>query len=265
MHRFFIATGILVTALSSFAQAQEGISFAVGPGLTQYVGDVNERFGNNRAALNLEAWYPLTDSWQLKSGVSVYGLRSEDTNLERARSFRTTNVELYSTAMYYFSRGFFTPFAYAGVGVTTNGPRGESTVGNWNLRDVQPEATNVPGLLAILPFGVGLEYQINPVLSLVVDAAARFVLSDQLDAVTGDPIPTGELSTLALQYYESLPGAAAQQSEAGNILGGNNRPQDWYGIFSVKLKFTPTKGCINPFNYSRRVGPERIRRRYTPN
>ena len=250
-------------AHSSLAQSW---SFAAGPGLTQYIGDVNEgSIGSNRMAFNAEGWYPLTGKVQLKSGFSVYGLRAKDTDASRMRSFRTTNVEFYSSALYYFRQGYLTPFAHVGLGATTSQPQGESPLGNWNLHDVQPEGQKVPGLLAMVPFGVGLEYEITPVLSVVVDAAARYVLSDQLDAVSQDVVPSDALSQLALDYHESLSDNVARRiTEEGAVAGGNPTNNDWYGIFSVKLKFTPTAGCVSPYKYSRPEGRRRAKRNFEP-
>ena len=259
---------LLFTVLGLFAHPSlaQHWSFAAGPGLTQYIGDVNEDpIGSNRRAFNVEGWYPLTDNFQLKSGFSVYGLRAQDTDASRMRSFRTTNVEVYSSAMYYFRQGYFTPFAYVGLGATTSRPQGESPLGNWDLRDVRPEGQKVPGLLAMVPFGVGLEYEISPVLSVVADAAARYVLSDQLDAVSQGWVASSELSPLALDYHKSLSADVARQiTEAGAIAGGDPTDRDWYGIFSIKLKFTLTTGCLNPYKYSRPEGRRRTKRNYEP-
>ena len=248
------------------AQAQKNLSWAVGPGLTQYGGDVNEgQTGSHRAALNVEGWYPLTDRWQLKSGLSVYGLRGQDVDPTRARSFRSRNVELYSSALYYFRRGYLTPFAYAGLGIATSRPRGESQLGLWDLRDVQPEGRRVPGLLAMIPFGLGLEYEINPMLSVVVDAAARYVLSDQLDAVSQETVAQEALSPLATDYYRSLPDPAVRRlNEAGVVAGGNSATNDWYGMLLIKLKFTPWTGCLNPHRYARPQGRRRGGKNYRP-
>ena len=248
------------------ALAQKNLSWAVGPGLTQYVGDVNEgQIGAHRAALNVEGWYPLTDRWQLKSGLSVYGLRGKDVDPARARSFRSRNVELYSSALYYFRRGLLTPFAYAGLGLTTSHPRGESQLGRWDLRDVQPEGQRVPGLLAMIPFGVGLEYEINPMLSVVVDAAARYVLSDQLDAVSQETVDQETLSPLAIDYYQSLSDPVARRlEENASLAGGNPATNDWYGILSIKIKFTPFTGCLDPSRYTRPQGRRRGGRNYRP-
>ena len=256
----------VVSALFAQSPSAEGWSFAAGPGLTQYVGDVNEgQVGDNRMAFNLEGWYPLTDQLQLKSGLSVYGLRARDTNAARMRSFRTTNVELYSSVLYYFRQGYLTPFVHLGLGATSSRPRGESPLGRWDLRDVRPEAQTVPGLLAMIPFGVGLEYRITPVLSVVVDAAARYVLSDQLDAMSQTAVASEALSPLALEYHASLSDNVARRiTEAGAIAGGNPATNDWYGIFSVKLKFTPTAGCLNPYRYARPDGRRRSRRNFEP-
>ncbi len=221
--------------------------------------------GNNRMALNVEGWYPLTDNVQLKSGFSVYGLRGEDPDATRMRSFRTTNVEFYSSALYYFRRGYLTPFVYAGLGATTSRPQGESLLGNWDLRDVRPEGQRVPGLLAMIPFGVGLEYEITPVLSVVVDAAARYVLSDQIDAVSQEVVSSEALSPLAIEYHQSLSADVARRiGEEGTIAGGNPTDNDWYGMFSIKLKFTPTAGCLNPYKYARPEGRRRQRRNFEP-
>lgn len=257
---------LIILALSAQSSFAQGWTFAVGPGLTQYVGDLNHgNVRNNRAALNAEGWYSLTDKVHLKSGFSVYGLRSQDTDVTRMRSFRTTNVEFYSSALYYFRRGYLTPFAYLGLGATSSRPRGESPLGNWDLRDVQPEGQKVPGLLAMVPFGVGLEYEITPVLSVVVDAAARYVLGDQLDGVSRNVVASRELSPLAIDYHESLSDNVARRlSEEGSILGGNSTNNDWYGIFSVKLKFALTSGCVNPYKYSRPIHSQRSKKNFEP-
>ncbi len=263
----FVCTLLLFVGwIVSPAHAQKNLSWAVGPGLTQYVGDMNEgQWGGHRAALNVEGWYPLADRWQLKSGVSVYGLRGIDTNPNRTRSFRARNVELYSSALYYFRRGLLTPFAYAGLGITTSRPRGESQLGLWDLRDVEPEGRRVPGLLAMIPFGLGLEYEINPMLSVVLDAAARYVLSDQLDAVSQETVAQEALSPLAIDYYRSLSGPVTRRlAENEPLTGGNSATNDWYGILSIKIKFTPWTGCLNPSRYARPQGRQRGKRNYQP-
>ena len=197
--------------------------------------------------------------------MSVYGLRGVDTDATRMRSFRTTNVEFYSSALYYFQRGYLTPFVHAGLGATTSRPQGESPLGNWDLRDVRPEGKDVPGLLPMVPFGVGFEIKINPMLAVVVDAAARYVLSDQLDAVSQEVVSREALSPLAIDYHQSLStGVARRVSEQGTIAGGNATNNDWYGILSVKLKFAPSIGCVNPYRYSRPEGRRRQRRNFEP-
>lgn len=255
----------MLTAAMPSVQAQNW-SLAAGPGLTQYVGDLNEgRISNNLMAFNVEGWYPLTDDIQIKSGISVYGLWGEDHDPSRMRSFRTTNLEFYSSALYYFRRGYLTPFVHAGLGATTSRPQGESPLGNWDLRDVRPEGDKVPGLLAMIPFGVGLEYEISPMLSVVVDAAARYVLSDQIDAVSQKVVSSEALSPLATDYYRSLSADMARRiKEEGEIAGGDPTSNDWYGIFSIKLKFAPSIGCVNPYKYSRPEGRRRQRRNFEP-
>jgi hypothetical protein len=169
--------------------------------------------------------------------------------------------------MYYFRRGFFTPFAYAGIGFTTNNPMGQSRLGEWDLRDVQPEADEVPGIVGIIPVGVGLEYEITPVLSVVADLSVRYALSDQLDASGKELILTEDLSPTAVEYHSSLSDYIDRQvSEEPSIAGGSSADNDMYGMFTIKVKFTPSAsifGCIDPYKYSR-PDRKRKRRRFDP-
>jgi hypothetical protein len=243
-------------------------SFAVGPGVSSYIGDISEqRLGTAGFALNAEAWYYINDNLQIKSGMSFYRIGANDPDTTRLRDFQANNFELYSSAMYYFRRGFFTPFAYAGIGFTTNNPMGQSRLGEWDLRDVQPEADEVPGIVGIIPVGVGLEYEITPVLSVVADLSVRYALSDQLDASGKELILTEDLSPTAVEYHSSLSDYIDRQvSEEPSIAGGSSADNDMYGMFTIKVKFTPSAsifGCIDPYKYSR-PDRKRKRRRFDP-
>lgn len=254
--------------LISFPSKAQDWSFAVGPGVSSYIGDVSDqKLSQPGFTLNAEAWYYLNDNFQLKSGLSFYNISADDADTMRMRSFRSSNFEVYTSAMYYFKRGFFTPFAYVGIGFTTNNPMGQSPIGEWDLRNVEPEAENVPGLVGIVPFGMGLEYEITPVLSVVADLSLRYALSDQLDAVSKEIIQVDELSGDAIEYHSSLSEYIERQvNEEPTLRGGSSSEGDMYGMFSLKIKFTPTAsifGCIDPYKYSR---PDRRRkqRNYDP-
>ncbi|WP_277478512.1 outer membrane beta-barrel protein [Catalinimonas alkaloidigena] len=262
---------VILSCLTIFislpTQAQDW-SFAVGPGISSYIGDVSDqKLTKPGFALNAEAWYYLNDNFQLKSGLSFYNISADDVDSTRMRSFRASNFEVYTSAMYYFKRGFITPFAYVGIGFTTNNPMGQSTIGEWDLRDVEPEAEKVPGLVGIVPFGMGLEYEITPVLSVVADLSLRYALSDQLDAVSKEIIQVDALGADALEYHSSLSEYVERQvNEEPALRGGSSSEGDMYGMFSLKIKFIPTAsifGCIDPYKYSR---PDRRRkqRNYDP-
>lgn len=256
---FFLFSSL---TLLSTAYAQDW-SFAIGPGVTQYFGDVNEQqLGGNRWALNAEAWYRLTDNLQIKSGFTFYQLSAQDVDTTRLRSFQANNFEFYSSAMYSFKRGFFTPFAYLGLGATTSNPQGDSRLGYFNLKNVEPEAERVPGLVGMVPFGVGLDYEITPVLSIVFDLALRYAFTDRLDAVSREIIIVDDLSPLARDYHSALSDDIARAiNEEETLRGGSTANDDLYGMFTVKVKFTPTTslfGCVDPYKYSR---PDRRRKK----
>ncbi len=262
----FLFLGAVLSMHSVMAQDW---SFAVGPGITQYVGDVSQdKLGSTRWALNAEAWYRLTDNLQIKSGMSFYQIGAQDADTARLRSFKANNFEFYTSGLYSFKRGYFTPFVYAGIGATTNNPMGESRLGYWDLRDVQPEAEKIPGLVGMIPFGVGLEYEFTPVLSLVFDMALRYTFSDQLDAVSKQEVVVSELSPLALEYYQALSdGVDRRITQNENLAGGRPNNNDLYGIFSVKIKFTPSAslfGCIEPYKFGRPDRRRRSKRNFDP-
>lgn len=258
-------TSILLGCLFIFSsplKAQDW-SFAVGPGVTSFLGDASQqKLSAPGFALNAEAWYYLNDNFQLKTGLSFYRIRATDPDTLRLRSFDATNFELYTSLLYYFPEGFVKPFAYVGIGFTTNNPMGPSRIGEWDLREVEPEAASVPGLTGIVPLGFGVEYEITPVLALVADVSLRYAFSDQLDAISKEIIQTDALSPRAVDYYESLSeGAGRRVREEATIRGGSSAENDIYGMFTVKIKFTPTAsifGCIDPYKYSR---PNRKRKR----
>lgn len=258
----FVVFSLLLLLFTRPVAAQDW-SFAVGPGVTQYYGDVSEQqLSGIGWALNAEAWYRLTDNIQIKSGMSFYQIGANDPDTTRLRSFKANNFEFYTSGLYYFKRGYFTPFVYAGIGATTNNPMGDSELGYWDLKDVQPEGEPVPGLVGFIPLGIGLEYEFSPVLSLVFDLSLRYTFTDQLDAVSKQEVAVEELSPLAQNYYQALSDEVARRvTENENLPGGTPGTNDMYSMFSVKVKFTPTTsifGCIDPYKYAR---PDKRRKR----
>ena len=253
-----LLTSVILCCLFVFSsplKAQDW-SFAVGPGITSFLGDASQqKLSSPGFALNAEAWYYLNDNFQLKSGLSFYRIRATDSDTMRLRSFDANNFEVYTSLLYYFPVGIVKPFAYAGVGFTTNNPMGPSRIGEWDLRNIEPEATEVPGLVGIIPLGFGVEYEITPVLALVADVSVRYAFSDQMDAISREIIQTDNLSPQAVEYYESLSDDIGRRvREEATIRGGSSAENDIYGMFSLKIKFTPTAsifGCIDPYKYSR--------------
>lgn len=244
-------------------------SFAIGPGITAYAGDVNnQQVGPLGLALNGEAWYRLTDNWQIKSGLSFYGIKGNDVDTLRMRSFKASNFEFYTSGMYYLKKGFLTPFVYAGIGATTNNPMGASRYGYWDLKDTQPEGEPIDKLIGFVPFGLGLEYEITPVLALVFDLSLRYTFSDQLDGVSKEEVSVDALSPTAISYYEALSeGIARRVEEKQALLGGSPNARDMYSMFSVKVKFTPSTtlfGCLKPYKYGQPKRTNKRKRNFSP-
>ena len=237
---FLLAAAILFFALLSHkTQAQFSASF--GPGVASYSGDVSgERFENIRPAFNFELWYQMNRHLYLKSGASIYQVFATDVFPERNRGFKASNFEAYTSLMLAADPDWrLMPFAYAGVGVSTNAPQYAVPTDGGNdfvdARALNTENERIPGAFAIIPTGVGVRFKLNEKLAIVADAGLRFTSTDLMDGVSTSIIDINNLSPEAINYFERVrPEGLNGATRFGN---GNPDKNDVYGIFSIKLQF----------------------------
>jgi len=233
---------LLIFVLSLFLQKSFAqFSASLGPGAVSYSGDVSgEEFKNVRSAFNVELWYQMNRNLYLKSGASIYQVFATDVFPERNRTFKASNFEVYTTLMLGANPDWrIMPFAYAGIGLSTNAPQYAvpSEEGNRfiNARTLNTESEPLPGAFAIFPAGVGVRFKLNEKLSIVTDAGLRFTNTDLIDGVSTSIIDVNNLSPEAINYFEQIrPQGLNGATRFGN---GNPSRNDVYGILSIKLQF----------------------------
>lgn len=231
----------LVFSVLFIENSNAQLSFAIGGGGTGYSGDVSGiKIQNTKPAINVELWYQYTRNLYLKSGVSYYKIGAPDVHPSRNRSFKASNFELYASLMYGGNpNAKFMPFAYGGLGVTTNNPQyllssdnGASAI---KASDLQTESEPIPKISMIFPLGVGFRYDLSEKMAFVLDAGMRIVNSDLLDGVSARTINVANLSPEGVNYFETIrPNGINGASSFGN---GNPNKTDIYGMLTLKLLF----------------------------
>lgn len=106
--------------------------------------------------------------------------------------FRASNIEVAATVEYYWfpvkvnniTRNLWNPYAFVGIGVTTNNPQAELN-GDWvDLRPLQLENNPYNDKIVVFPMGLGLKYKLNVYMDLKVEGNYRFTMTDYLDDVS---------------------------------------------------------------------------------
>ncbi len=124
------------------------------------------------------------------------GGSKRDTRWIRNLSFSAHNIELSALLVfdwldaYTIKREelFYSPYVFIGLGVTTNNPHAEINETKVNLRNLNTEALakRYPGLLLTLPVGMGVRFNPNGDIRLIIEGGVRLLGSDYLDDVSTD-------------------------------------------------------------------------------
>lgn len=222
---FFIKIVLVLIFFSGTANAQFN-EIGIGIGGTTYTGDLVHQynFSLNRPALNVFYRTNFSDVVSIKYGLLGGFLYASDENPidpfaeVRSRSFSIFLIEASATLEYHFldykrenSLIKWSPYLYGGAGIFTFFGDGPPT-GPYNR------------LQAVIPFGVGFKYILNPEFSLGIEFGARKTFFDYLDNIS-EP-----------------------RSPEKNYLYGNRHDNDWYYYLGVSLSYTFYKVPC-PFKY----------------
>lgn len=182
---------ILLCCLSLHAPDASAQKLEVGAGLgaMNYTGDISNgfRLRNFRPAGDLFLRYNLKNGFTFRAEVSGGGFAASDLDAKnefqrlRERSFRTIAFEgslltEYNFLDYTESKNAlnWTPYVFGGLGYTFFKPR--------------PNDGNYRTSTMVIPFGVGVKYQIKRPWSIGAEFGARKTFTDYLDNFGGEEI-----------------------------------------------------------------------------
>lgn len=238
--------------------------FNAGLGITSYFGDLKENSTDLwvRPTTQLGVQYRLNNHWHIRSEIMWYRIAGADslndmetTIHDRNLSFRADNFEINAVALYYlfnkfarYNRPNLNPYAFAGVGLTTNNPKAYYQ-GEWHsLRPLQTEGVQYGAVVFTLPAGLGLTYHINNSWDISAEWGYRITFSDYLDDASTDyrdPASfDNDLARKLADRRDELPYPARYQ---GDRYRGNPDRNDWYLITGLKVTYTPGAGSMNRY------------------
>lgn len=210
-----LASFFLAILLPRDASAQKHeVGFGIGG--FNYTGDLVRDFAvrHTRPGLGVLYRYNVNNHLSLRGALHGGWLAGSDNPpydalaQQRDTSFSTSLGELSAVVEYHFLDWKsnirllrWTPYFFAGVGVSFQGPHVEQTE---SYSRTQP----------VIPFGVGFKYMVSPVWVLSLEGGVRKTFTDYLDNIS-----EGDLAVRNFEY-------------------GNGYTNDWYYYIGVSLSYT---------------------------
>lgn len=226
-----------------------------GIGFATYYGDLCEGFNCMKPRLNvgIGALYRLPYFYErinIKTELSYFRLYAKDTYPERNLTFRSNNVELYTSAMislfpyekHFRRRTLFDPYLFIGIGLVYYSPQAYLN-GKWtNLRPLETEGKHYSPIAPMVPYGAGIRVNLDVNWNFLLEGGYRWTFTDYLDDVSG-PYYKDQSS-----FSDPL---AAQASYRGTIPGmrtrGNPDKKDGYFMFNARVTYTFSNSNVAKF------------------
>lgn len=264
--------------------------FSFGLGASTYHGDLHDvlydgftarpnlgiglrkKFGSQlslRVDLN---WYQIAGADSLNQKIKERENRfgGNDTRRPRNLSFRSNNIELSALLVFnlipvnnsYTRRPLINPYIYAGIGLSSNNPKGLYE-GNWvPLRPLQTELTPYSGRIMVIPVGIGIRLKANDAIDILLEAGYRHTFTDYLDDISKEHVDPAAFDALFGENTETAILAKALSDRAGEG-GFPSRPAGWdrgnplkndaYYIFQIRLEmYLPDNFLSQLFSPSRK-------------
>lgn len=250
---------LLLFFLSPLLLFAQNFHFSARLGLAGYQGDLKAKsvsVSQSSFLGSIGARYDLSEHITARSYLTLTSLKADDKKgtasmRRRNLNFQTKLFEWEVSAQYnLFSLNdrWWTPYAYAGIGLYRFNPFTKDTSGNKHfLRPLSTEGQGfVPGIREYkrtqfhIPFGIGAEYSLNEDMRLGIEFGYRKVFTDYLDDVSMNYVDRAALLNargqtavdLAWRGYE-INGAPYP---AGGLTRGNDKNKD--GYYYVAITYT---------------------------
>jgi hypothetical protein len=256
-------------------------------GISTYFGDLKQSMSLwAKPSVGGGVQYRISRNFSLRGELLWYRISGADTlnDVEhsihpRNLSFQADNFEGNVTLVgYYFNkykrsqRPILNPYAFMGLGFTTNTPKAHYNDEWHNLRPLKTEGVSYSSILLTIPFGIGLTYHdIFPQLDLSLEVGYRYTFSDYIDdastnyrdkATFTDPIALA----LSDRREEFLINRGISKDDVLNHAyegpyrfqfsdkyRGNPSNNDWYLISAIKVVYTPGAPTQNKYRRYKRA------------
>jgi len=227
-----------------------------GVGFATYYGDLCEGMDcmNPRLNFGIGGLYRLPYFYErinIKTELNYFRLFGKDSHEERNLSFRSNNVELYTSAMisifpyekHFRRRSLLDPYLFIGVGLVYYQPQAKLNDGEWHdLRPLQTEGKSYSTISPMVPYGAGIRFNIDVNWNFLVEGGYRWTFTDYLDDVSG---PTyKDPSTLSSQQSAE---ASYRGTKPGMKTRGNPNKNDGYFMFNARITYTFSNSNVAKF------------------
>jgi|GEM_PF-924651 len=242
------------------------VSYSGSFGTSTYYGDLCEHKSCMvfRPNFGAQHYYRLGYHFSIKSELNYYRLESKDYYPQRDLSFRSGNMELYSSVMYdvlafqkrYKKRAPINPYVFLGIGTTYFNPHGEYK-GKWYaLEPLHLEGHGYSRVTGILPFGVGVRIKYIRGFDFIAEGGYRKTLTDYLDDASQNKSPgNSDGGTGGYVKFPNDPKKQYLSSPNNNyIQRGDPKKKDGYFIFQLKVVYTPKMRYVSIPRYRHKVG-----------
>ncbi|MFN4145244.1 MAG: DUF6089 family protein [Runella sp.] len=223
---------IFFTSRIQAQQVQPRWEVGAGIGLSGYLGDLNKSdFFSKEPKFSggLFGRYHLNRNWALRGGLTFGQLSGNDANFDdrRVRGFKTRSplTDLSAIVEYdflgkkrfkYDSTAFqvkfkrqLSPYLFTGMGLGFTNPKPDftgtpNTPANFRQGAIADLATNYSKTNFVIPFGIGVRYDLTPNWVLGAEAGFRLAFTDYLDGVSQGANPGRDdrykLSSISVAY-----------------------------------------------------------------
>lgn len=264
-HNFLLLIFWMWSLLSASVVSAQYNSIGLGIGTSNYLGDLvppKTYFLGTNIALGIHYEYCLTPHWSVRGSLVWGQLSGDDVNSsydsgrrQRNLNFTSPLLELAALGQFYIlpfepdrKRRSISPYLFAGVGLFHFNPH--TTYKNERVY-LQPLGTEGQGMEGYaphyalwewsIPFGGGVQFNLNRRLNISVELGARKTFTDYIDDVSGDYVNLQALQVdngwLAAAVSNRSYNSDGQQIE----LEGTPRGlagKDWYLISQIRIAYT---------------------------
>lgn len=249
MPKYIAALFILFISLKVQAQTWE-VGGSVG--MAGYIGDLNinnpVKPSGGFAGLFVKRNFNRYLAAKLSYSFGQISGADSTSNIQQFRdrnlSFTTPLKELSLVAEFNFmsyipdaGKNLYTPYIYAGGGITAFAPRAMLNGSPVGLRQLRTEGQASPygKYTLVLPFGAGIKYNISGKWTLAADLGYRITRTDYLDDVSKN---YADKSQFTSPVAKALSDRSAGQINAPGTQRGDYRPRDFYMFAGFTISYT---------------------------